>query len=66
MNDSREDQLRCWFNRFHPADPPCGRPAVWQSFGLGNMMDASQWCAEHPPDPLFRRRIAAAPQGGNL
>ena len=52
-----EQKPPCWFNRFHPTQAPCRNVAVWQSCGLGNMMDASTWCAEHPPAPQFRRRL---------
>lgn len=57
MTETKDDM--CWHNRFHPTMPACTNAAVWQSDGLGNIMDASKWCAEHAPSPRFRTRIIA-------
>lgn len=61
-SDDHDDGM-CWFNRFHHSSPPCRNRAVWQSHGLGNIMDCSRWCVEHPPDPKFRVLIRPLPEG---
>ena len=44
----------CFADKWHPARPQCQEPAVWQSAGLGNLVDDWTWCSFHSPSPSYR------------